>query len=165
MLYINIQGVKERLYELNVILENVHNVLVVCINELKLRNHNMSLHFMLLTFIQSSSRGATVLINYDKNFSFKIRNDEKFKNEDFIFECSDVEITKLYKPTLIISLYWVPYFSFLKLFLSKLEMFMSKLEKYKAQIYFATDYNINVKKIVTCSSMISSVVLDQYQFK
>jgi len=77
----------------------------------------------------SSSGGSVILLNSEKDFNFIVRNDLKFVNEDFVFECSIVEITNLSAPTLIISLYRVPYFCTLKPFLQKLELFLSRIHK------------------------------------
>lgn len=173
LLHLNIQGAREKLHELNLILENFNNVAFMCLNEHKLKNDNVSILNSLNKFyvadyytreIDSSSGGSVILLNSEKNLNFKIRHDLKFLNEDFVFECSIIEITNLAKPTLIVSLYRVPYLCTIKPFFNKLEIFLNKLKKYKGKIYIATDCNVNVLKTndTNVNSFIS--ILDRHGF-
>lgn len=172
-MHINVQGIKGKIDELNIILNKINNISFLCINEHNLRIQNSFLLNKLENFYvadiytrqnESSSGGSAILLKSNKNFKFKVREDLKFLNEDYIFECSVIEVSSLSMPALIISLYRVPYSFTLKPFLNKLEAFLAKIDHYKGHIYIASDCNLNV--LSTQNRYISAFIniLDRHGF-
>ncbi|XP_054263804.1 uncharacterized protein LOC128987119 isoform X1 [Macrosteles quadrilineatus] len=153
-MHLNIQGVKNKIDDLNLILEKISkNTQIICLNEHWLTEENICMlnkvkgYYMVDYYIRKSAKrgGTAILLKEGSGINCKVRDDLKVLNADFYFECSVVEILNFSEPVIIISLYRVPYKFTLGTFLKKLQsMFRMFKSRKKVNVFFATDCNVNV---------------------
>jgi hypothetical protein len=151
VLHINIQGLQNKVEELNMYLEENKDIIIISVNEHWLQNDNLSFLNLLRGFEvancytrkNGAKRGGTaLLIRNSAKLTAKPRNDLTSFGEDYIFECSAVEIDEL--QTVFVSLYRVPYRDTFDAFLNKLDKLLNRLSRSNGKrAVICTDCNID----------------------
>lgn len=153
-MHLNIQGVKNKLLDLQLYLTNhINNIGVICLNEHWLKKENIDFvnklpNYKLADFYcrnDFNSRGGSCILVHNNMPYFKPRKDLKALGVDHKFEISAIEIPLI--NSIIISIYRVPYIDTLKEFLTKLQDLLQQLHKESKlkHIFIASDLNIDLK--------------------
>jgi hypothetical protein len=151
LLHINIQGLRKKVEELNIYLEENKNIDIISLNEHWLQNDNLCCLNLLKDFdvisyyvrSDGAKRGGTaLLVRNSAGYTTKIRDDLENFGEDYVFECCAVEIEEL--QSVFISLYRVPYHNTFNTFLTKLDKFLNRLSGgCSKRVVLCTDCNID----------------------
>lgn len=152
LLHYNIQGIKTKIQEFNILLKHSSpNVKIICLNE-----HNISCaqsnilnslddYTLADGYFRETSRGGSCILIHE-SLSCTVRSDLKMYNLELTFEGSYVEVSDL--NLIIISIYRVPDSS-IKVFLSRLSKLLRHIEKEskKKNVVIASDFNIDFIKL------------------
>lgn len=153
-MHLNIQGIKEKFEDLNILLNTWNNINIICLNEHNIKYSNKTILNKLTNyslregFFRNVSRGGSCILVHN-SLSCKIRSDLAVLNVEMIFEGSYIEIESL--NLVVISIYRIPGSDITKSFLGKLEKLFEMLQKeiLKKRVIIAADFNINI--LADCS--------------